>query len=299
VADHIVRTLAAEAGVRGLAAVTTDLVEEARQRHGTYPTATAALGRALTAALLLGGLGKDGERVSLEFSGDGPLRGILVDATPDGFVRGYVTRPQTDLPPRAGKLDVGGALGSGLLCVLRSPPGEAVPYRGIVPLVSGEIASDVASYLVESEQTPSVVGLGVFVNPDGSVGAAGGYLLQTLPDAEATAIERLERNVSASVPPTELVRRGLGGGAILDSLLAGFPARVLDERPVRFRCRCNRARVEAAVIAMGRAELLDILMAERRTEIVCQFCGEHYLLDEAELRALLAEAMRSIPGERS
>ena len=179
--------MATEAGVRGLAAVTTDLVEEARQRHGTFPTATAALGRALTAALLLGGLGKESERVSLEFSGDGPLRGILVDATPDGSVRGYVSRPQTDLPPRAGKLDVGGALGRGLLCVLRIPPGEVVPYRGIVPLVSGEIASDVASYLVESEQTPSVVGIGVFVNPDGSVGAAGGYLLQTLPDADPTA----------------------------------------------------------------------------------------------------------------
>jgi molecular chaperone Hsp33 len=291
--------MAAEAGVRGLAAVTTDLVEEARRRHGTLPTATAALGRALTAALLLGGLTKDGARVSLEFSGDGPLGGILVDATPDGCVRGYVSRPQTDLPPRAGKLDVGGALGRGLLCVLRIPPGEATPYRGIVPLVSGEIASDVASYLVESEQTPSVVAIGVFVNADGSVGAAGGYLLQTLPGADASAIDRLERNVSAIVPPTELVRRGLGAGDILGALLAGFSARVLDERPVCFRCRCNRARVEAAVVAMGKAELQDVLTAERCTEVVCEFCGERYLLGEAELRALLAEAATSTPGERS
>jgi len=298
VADHLARTLAAEAGVRGLAAVTTELVEEARRRHGTFPTATAALGRALTAALLLGGLAKDGARVSLEFSGDGPLGSILVDATPDGDVRGYVSRPRTDLPPRAGKLDVGGALGRGLLCVLRIPPGEAVPYRGIVPLVSGEIASDVASYLVDSEQTPSVVGIGVFVNPDGSVGAAGGYLLQTLPDADACIIDRLERNVSASEPPTELVRRGLGAGDILGTLLAGFPARVLEERVVRFRCRCNRARVEAAVVAMGRAEMQDLLTTERRTELVCEFCGERYLLDEAELRALL-DAAGATPGERS
>lgn len=296
-ADHLVRAVAAEAGVRGLAAVTTDLVEDARRRHGTLPTATAALGRALTAALLLGGLSKDDERVSLEFSGDGPLRGILVDARPDGSVRGYVSRPQTDLPPRAGKLDVGGALGRGLLCVMRVPPGDAPPYRGIVPLVSGEIASDVAHYLVESEQTPSVVGIGVFVNADGSVGAAGGYLLQTLPDADADAIDRLERNVSASVTPTELVRSGLGAADILGTLLAGFPARVLDEHPIGFRCRCNRARVAAAVVAMGRAELQDVLTAERSTEIVCEFCAERYVLDEAELRALLAEAVS--PDERS
>jgi molecular chaperone Hsp33 len=290
VADLLVRNLVADAGVRGLAAVTTDLVEEARRRHDTLPTATAALGRALTAALLVGGLGKEDERVSLEWSGDGPLGGILVDATPDGDVRGYVTRPHTDLPPRAGKLDVGGAVGRGLLCVLRIPPGESTPYRGIVPLVSGEIASDVARYLVDSEQTPSVVGIGVYVNADGSVGAAGGYLLQTLPGADATAIERLERNVAASEAPSDLVRRGLDAAGILDTLLAGFPASVLDERPVRFRCRCDRKRVEAAVIAMGRAELQDVLTAERTAEIVCEFCATRYLLDESDLRTLLTQS---------
>jgi len=140
VADRIARTLTADGAVRGLAAVTTDLVEEARTRHGTLPTATAALGRALTAALLLGGLVKADERISLQFSGDGPLGGILVDGTPDGAVRGFVTRPLTHLPPRAGKLDVGGAVGRGLLCVMRVPPlGEGVPYRSVVPLASGEI----------------------------------------------------------------------------------------------------------------------------------------------------------------
>jgi molecular chaperone Hsp33 len=290
VADRLVRSLVADAGVRGLAAVTTDLVEEARRRHDTFPTATAALGRALTAALLVGGLGKDDERVSLEFSGDGPLRGILVDATPDGNVRGYVTRPHTDLPPRAGKLDVGGALGRGLLCVMRIPPGESQPYRGIVPLVSGEIANDVARYLVDSEQTPSVVGIGVYVNADGTVGAAGGYLLQTLPDAAPGTIDRLERNVAASDTPSELVRRGLTAAGILETLLTGFAAQTLDERDVRFRCRCSRARVEAAVIAMGRAELQDVLTAERSAEVVCEFCATSYHLDEADLRGLLSHA---------
>jgi molecular chaperone Hsp33 len=290
VADRLVRSLVADAGVRGLAAVTTDLVDEARRRHGTFPTATAALGRALTAALLVGGLGKEDERVSLEFSGDGPLGGILVDATPDGSVRGYVTRPHTDLPPRAGKLDVGGAVGRGLLCVMRIPPGAGPSYRGIVPLVSGEIASDVACYLVDSEQTPSVVGIGVYVNADGTVGAAGGYLLQTLPDAVAGTIDRLERNVAASDTPSELVRRGLSAAGILEVLLTGFAAHALDERDVRFRCRCSRARVEAAVIAMGKAELQDVLTAERSAEVVCEFCATRYHLDESDLQSLLAHS---------
>jgi len=152
VADRLARTLSADGTVRGLAAVTTELVEEARVRHGTLPTATAALGRALTAGLLLGGLSKADERVSLQFSGDGPLGSILVDATPAGHVRGFVSRPQTHLPARAGKLDVGGAVGRGVLCVMRIPLGEASPYRSIVPLVSGEIGTDVASYLAGSEQ---------------------------------------------------------------------------------------------------------------------------------------------------
>jgi molecular chaperone Hsp33 len=290
VADRLVRGLVTDAGVRGLAAVTTDLVEEARRRHGTFPTATAALGRALTAALLVGGLGKEDERVSLEFSGDGPLRGILVDATPDGAVRGYVTRPQTDLAPRAGKLDVGGALGRGLLCVMRIPPGEGPSYRGIVPLVSGEIASDVARYLVDSEQTPSVVGIGVYVNADGTVGAAGGYLLQTLPDAAAGTIDRLERNVATSDTPSDLVRQGLSAAGILETLLTGFAMHTFDERPIRFQCRCSRARVEAAVIAMGRAELHHVLTTDRRAEVICEFCATRYHLDESDLQDLLTQS---------
>ena len=289
-ADRLARTLAAEGTVRALAVVTTDLVEEARVRHGTLPTATAALGRALTAALLLGGMLKTGERISLEFSGDGPLRGILVDATPGGDVRGFVSRPATHLPARGGKLDVGGALGRGLLCVMRLPAGEGAPYRSIVPLVSGEIGTDVASYLTGSEQTPSAIGVGVFVEPDGRVGAAGGYLLQAMPGAEPGTIDRLEANVGACGPPSDLVRRGLGAPAILETLRAGFPARVREEHPVRFQCRCSRERARAAIVAMGHAELLDVLAGERRAEVVCEFCSARYLLEEAELRGLLAAA---------
>src|SRR5207247_735234 len=214
VADRLARTLSADGAARGLAAVTTELVEEARVRHGTLPTAPAALGRALTAGLLLGGLSKADERVSLQFSGDGPLGSILVDATPGGHVRGFVSRPQTHLPARAGKLDVGGAVGRGVLCVMRIPLGEASPYRSIVPLVSGEIGTDVASYLAGSEQIPSVVGVGVFVHADGRVGAA--------------------------------------------------------------------------VVARGRAERMDVRAHERRAEVVCEFCGARYVVEEEELRALVS-----------
>jgi molecular chaperone Hsp33 len=273
--------------VRALAAVTTDLVEEARLRHGTLPTATAALGRALTAGLLLGGMLKTGERISLEFSGDGPLRSILVDATPEGVVRGFVSRPHTHLPARAGKLDVGGALGRGILCVMRVPP-EGAAYRSIVPLVSGEIGSDVARYLLDSEQTPSAVGVGVFVDSDGRVRAAGGYVVQTMPGAEPGTADRLEANVSLSAPPSDLVRQGLDAGAMVAHLLAGLPTPVVEAGPVSFGCRCSRDRVEAALIAMGRAELTDVLAGERQAEVICEFCARRYVVEEAELRALLA-----------
>ncbi len=289
-ADRLARTLSADGSVRGLAAVTTDLVEEARRRHATLPTATAALGRALTAGLLLGAMLKSGERVSLQFSGDGPLGGILVDATPEGETRGFVSRPETHLPPRAGKLDVGGALGRGLLCVMRVPGGEGTPYRSVVPLVSGEIGSDVASYLVDSEQTPSALGVGVFVEPDGRVAAAGGYLLQAMPGAEPGTIDRLEQNVADARPPSDLIRAGLDAPAILARLLAGFPTRVLEEHLLRFQCRCSRERVSAAIVAMGRAELLDVLAKERTAEVVCEFCAERYVVGADELERLAASA---------
>jgi molecular chaperone Hsp33 len=287
--DHLARTVTTDGAVRGLAAVTTDLVEEARTRHGTLPTATAALGRALTAALLLAGTLKHDERLALEFRGDGPLHGILADATPDGDVRGFALRPRTHLPARGGKLDVGGALGHGILCVMRVPLAGGSLYRSVVPLVSGEIGGDVASYLLTSEQSPAAVGVGVFVEADGRVGAAGGYLLQAMPGAAPATIDRLAARVEAGAAPSDLVRQGLGAHGILGHLLDGIPLRPLDERPVRFHCRCTRDRVFTAILALGRAELGDILAGERRAEVVCEFCATRYLVEEDELRALLAE----------
>jgi molecular chaperone Hsp33 len=289
VADHLGRALSADGTVRGLAAVTTGLVEEARRRHGTLPTATAALGRGLTAALLLGGLLKTGERISLEVSGDGPLGCLLADATPDGGVRGFVSRPKTELPARGGKLDVGGAVGRGILCVMRVPATPGPPYRSIVPLVSGEIGVDVARYLVDSEQTPSVVGVGVWVEPDGRVGAAGGYLLQAMPGASDRAIDALEANVAAAPTPSELVREGLDASGMLARLMHGLAPRDLERRPVAYRCRCTRGRALGACVAMGREELCSVLESDRRAEVVCEFCGERYEIGEDELRGILGE----------
>jgi molecular chaperone Hsp33 len=289
VGDRLVRALAHGGTVRALAAVTTDLVEEARDRHCTAPTATAALGRALTGALLLAATIKRDERLSLEFSGDGPLRGVLADATPGGDVRGYVLRPATHLPPRRGKLDVGGALGQGVLCVMRVPLAEGALYRSVVPLVSGEIGEDLAGYLLESEQTRAAVGVGVFVDTTGRVVAAGGYLVQALPGATDEALEAVAAHVERAPAPTELVRDGLGPLEML-STVTGAQLSLLEERAVQFRCRCSPERVAAAILAMGRAEIEHVLASERRAEATCEFCGARYVVDEAELRALLSEA---------
>ena len=286
-ADRLARALAHDGSVRALAAVTTDLVEDARGRHGTAPTATAALGRALTGALLLAATIKRDERLSIEFSGDGPLRGVLADATPDGDVRGFVLRPRTHVPPRRGKLDVGGALGRGVLCVMRVPLAGGALYRSVVPLASGEIGADLAGYLVASEQTRAAVGVGVFVDTDGRVLAAGGYLVQALPGASPEALDAIAGRVERAATPSELVREGLGPVDILHTV-AGDALAVLEEHPVRFRCRCSRERAGGAIVAMGRSEIETVLRDEGRAEVTCEFCGARYVLAEHELQVLLS-----------
>ncbi len=279
--------LTVDGAVRGVAAVTTDLCDDARTRHGTFPTATAALGRALTSALLLAATGKRDERLSLEFSGNGPLRGLLAEATPEGTARGFAFRPKTDVPPRNGKLDVGSALGTGQLCVMRVPLAGGSMYRSIVPLVSGEIGVDIASYLTQSAQIPSAVGVGVLVGSDGAVMAAGGYLLQGMPGADPDMLDRLATQVENVAPPSELIRTGHGPVDMLGLLLAGMPARVLEEYAVRFQCRCTPARVRAAIVAMGRDEIAALLAEGKPAEAVCEFCNTAYTVEERELRMLL------------
>jgi molecular chaperone Hsp33 len=287
--SDLLKVGAAGGTVRALAAVTTAVVEEARCRHGTYPTATAALGRTLTAALLLGGTMKDEERLSIELVGDGPLRRVMAATTGAGTVRGYVARPATHLPSKRGKLDVAGAIGSGVLCVIRTQPWNKEPYRSVMRLVSGEIAEDVAHYLVSSEQIPSAVTLGVFVNREGDVGAAGGFLVQMMSGADEHVMRHVERNVAALPQITTLIRDGAGPREILDAVLAGLDVETLDAQSTRFACPCTRERVFGAILLLGPAEIADMIARDDGAEVTCEFCAERYVITADELRMLLAE----------
>jgi len=284
--DWLVKATAADKTVRAFAAVTTGLVEESRRRHQTAPTASAALGRTLTAGLLLGGMLKEEETLSLQFLGRGPLRGIFVDANASGEARGFVYYPRAHLPLRGGKLDVGGAVGAGTLTVIRSQRWAKEPYRSITPLVSGEIGADVAHYLLNSEQVPSATSLGVFVRPDESVAAAGGFIVQVMPGASEETLAQLEGNVARATPVSQLVREGATPQDILAHVLDGFDFSVVGEMPVRFSCRCNRNRVLSTLVAMGQKEMQALLEEEGRAAVTCEFCSEQYTIGREEIENL-------------
>ncbi|MDA8210610.1 MAG: Hsp33 family molecular chaperone HslO [Clostridia bacterium] len=286
--NQLIRARAAGGQVRALAITATAMVEEARSRHNTWPTATAALGRSLMAAALLGATLKNGETVTLRIFGDGPLGGIIAQAGADGCVRGYVQEPQTDLPPKApGKLDVGRAVGQGHLYITKDL-GLKEPYTGTSPLVSGEIAEDLTYYFAQSEQTPSVVALGVLVAPSGEVIAAGGYLIQLLPGAEEEVVKQLETNVDAVRQVSDLVGQGLRAERILETVLAGMELQVLESKEVRFDCRCSKERLGGVLVSLGWQELAE-MAAQGGAELKCHFCEEVYHFNKAELEQLMQE----------
>lgn len=288
--DTLLRTLSADGriGVRTLEA--TALVGEAAARHRTSPVATAALGRALMGAVLLGSLGKDGETVQVRFRGNGPLGAILATADTLGRARGYVRNPGLELPLRGGHLDVAAAVGIGELSVVRHRPGWREPYTGIVPIVSGEIAEDLALYLTESEQTPSAVALGVYLASDGSVAAAGGFLAQALPGATEEDLARLEDNVRCLPGVSQVVRGGGGAPVLLETLLAGLGGRDVERSEPRFHCGCDEDRVVRAVALLGRDELRELCEKREAVEVRCEFCGDEYRVDPERARALVADA---------
>jgi molecular chaperone Hsp33 len=281
-------TLVRATGPRGVlvfASVTTSLVEEARRRHGAAPTAAAALGRALTASGLLSATLEGQQKVTLRILGDGPLGGIVTDTTASGDVRGYVQHPDVHLPlARRRKLDVGAAVGRGTLHVTKDL-GLRWPYHGSSPLVSGEIAEDLAYYLAQSEQVPSVVSLGVMVEPDGRVSAAGGFIVQVMPGADPSVRDYLEAHARALPPVTQLVRQGLSSADLARVAAGELGVQVVEERPLRYRCTCSRERVEGVLMLLG-AEEVDALLEEGRAEVTCRFCGEVYVLDAQTLRVL-------------
>jgi len=284
--NRLVRVLSKEANVRGLACETTELVNEACRLHGTSPTASAALGRALTGAALMGALLKRNQQVGLKFEGQGPLKKIIAEADERGAVRGLVAVPGIDIMLKEGKLDVAGALGNeGFLTVIRDE-GLKEPYQGVVRLRTGEIAEDLAYYFTESEQIPTAVGLGVFVEPGGRITAAGGFLIQALPPSDDAMVDRLVDTLEQLPPVTEMLRTGKRSADLLAAIFGDIPYVMLETRDLRYECSCSRERIEKVLVSLGPEELDALIAEDGQAEVTCEFCRRTYHFTEEDLREL-------------
>ncbi len=287
---------------RVCAGVTTEMVQEAARIHDTTPTATAGLGRVLTAAGLMGILMKDSDnKLTVNFKGDGPAKQILATAYGDGRVKGYISNPYVDLPlTEAGKLDVGGSLGIGELSVIKDL-GLKEPYMGTIALVNGEIAEDLTAYFFISEQQNTSVALGVKIERDLTVGAAGGMIIQMLPDAQEGAVDALEAMIGQMEPITTIIsrlqasRKGWSTAGLVREMVKDIFARmpeeyglkILEERSIGWHCDCSRERIEQALMTIGKDDLKEIIEEDGHAELQCQFCLKKYQFDEEELRAIL------------
>ncbi|HIT24754.1 MAG TPA: Hsp33 family molecular chaperone HslO [Candidatus Enterenecus avicola] len=290
--DQLVRVIAKDAPIKATALSATQLVERARAIHDTWPVATAALGRLLMGASMMGNMLKnDDGSVTLRVRGGGPLGSITAVSDSQGNVRGYVTNPAVDVPRKAhAKLDVGAAVGcDGELTVIKDI-GMREPYVGSVQLVGGEIAEDIAAYFVESEQIPTACALGVLVAPDQTVQAAGGYLIQLLPGADDAVISAVERGIAKVGAVSAKLDQGISPLALLQEVLGEFELEVLETTPVEYRCQCSRERVSRALISMGRRELEALIRDQGCAELTCQFCDKVYQFSKEELEQLLLEA---------
>lgn len=285
---HLVRSISDDGCVLVVASDTTDIVETARQYHNTSKVCTAALGRALTGASFMGAMLKgEDSSVTLRFNGGGPAGSVIAVSDSDGNVRGYVMNPDVNLPlNKKGKLDVGGAVGTdGFLSVVKDI-GMKEPAIGQIPLVSGEIAEDITSYYAVSEQIPSVCALGVLVNPDLTVAVAGGFLIQLLPTADDTIIERVEKGLNGLPSVTTMLAEGLTPEDICKKVLPEFNVEVLDTSECEYRCNCSRERVEKALISVGKEELTD-MMKDNGTEVKCHFCPAVYKFNSEDIKSLV------------
>ena len=286
--DYIIRATAANDQIRAFAAVTTEMVETAREHHNTSPVATAALGRLLTAGAMMGSMMK-GEKdvLTLQIKAGGPLQGITVTADSQGNVKGYVGNPDVCIPANSkGKLDVAGAVGPGFLTVIKDM-GLKEPYSGQVKLQTCEIAEDLTYYFATSEQVPSAVGLGVLMNKNNTVRQAGGFIVQLMPFAEEEVISRLEQNVQKINSVTNLLEEGHTPESLLEKVLEGFDMQINEKMDTRFHCNCSKERVAKALISIGRKELNEMIQEGKPIEMNCHFCNTNYNFTVEELKEIL------------
>lgn len=284
--DILLKGLPEKENVIIIGTINTETVDRARRVHDTYPTASAAFGRVITAATLLASSLEEGQKVMVQVAGDGPLHEIVAEADWPCMIRGYVRKPHVHLPLKGDKLDVGSAVGIGFMNVIKDL-GLKEPYRGTVPLKSGEIAEDLAYYLNASEQISSAVGMGVFVDTDNSVKMSGGFMISALPGLEEETIKFLEQRLAGLRPVTAMLLGGMTCEEMMKEAL-GIPFKVVEKREVVYHCACNRERVLEAVHALGRKEIEEAARKDEPVEVNCRFCRAHYSIMGAELKAMLA-----------
>ena len=290
--DYIVRATAGNGQIRAFAATTQNLVEEARQRHNTSPVATAALGRLLTAGTMMGSMMKnDSDVLTIQIKGDGPIGGLTVTADVNGNVKGYVENPDVILPPKNGKLDVGGAIGIGLLNIIKDM-GLKEPYVGQTILVTSEIAEDLTYYFANSEQVPSSVGLGVLMNKDNTVRCAGGFIVQVMPFVTDEVVTKLEKNIKKISSVTSMLDDGCTPEQMLEHVLDDLDMFVTDTLPAAFKCNCSHERIEKAIISIGKKDIQEMIDEGKEVEVKCHFCNTAYIFSVDELKEILKQAKR-------
>ncbi|MEJ9279773.1 MULTISPECIES: Hsp33 family molecular chaperone HslO [Ureibacillus] len=288
--DYLVKALGFDGKVRAYAVRSTNTVGEAQKRHNTWPTATAALGRALTAGAMMGSMMNADDKITIKIEGGGPIGIILIDANGKGEVRGYVTNPQTHFPlNEVGKLDVRRAVGTNGNITIVKDLGLREMFTGQTPIVSGEIAEDFTYYYAVSEQVPSSVGLGVLVNTDNSVLAAGGFIIQLLPGCDDETIETIENHLKSVEPISKMIEKGYTPEQILDAVLGEGNVKVLETMPVQFNCGCSKERFGAAIKSLGVQEIQEMIDEDGGAEAECHFCLEKYHYSQEELEGFIRE----------
>ena len=289
---YILRAIDETETIKISAAITTDVVEEAAKIHKLSKTTSAALGRVLTAAAIIGSWQKnEKDSITLSINGDGPAGKIVATCKNDGYVKGYVTNPGADLPTREadGKIDVAGIVGEGNLTLVMDT-GMKKPYTGTVNLTTGEIAEDLAVYFLQSDQVPSAVGLGVLVDVDYSIKAAGGFIIQLMPDATEEQISKLEENLKGLPSVTSILDEYHDAEKLIEILMKDIDFKILEKREITYKCNCSREKVEDAIVSVGPREIEEILREDKKAEVSCYFCDKVYNFDESDLEKMLKKA---------